>query len=188
MEQQQMPTMPFVAAPAPQEQQQPVPANQYKPNNKPFRKTKPNYFKRQVQRLGQEWLAKKTPIDIERDADSILRDFVRGNIFEEDVQYFFDYRFTRPFFAAILNNLREYEFRCKTDNAYVQSLSGSVALDPFEQNLINIDAVRFGAWKDLNALMWTFSSESAKGPDAAIRFMIYNAVPAMRVYNSYNCI
>lgn len=59
---------------------------------KPQRKkqTRPSWFQKQVEKGGQDFLLRKPPLEIQRDAINIIRDIARGNIMPKDYQYLFD--------------------------------------------------------------------------------------------------
>lgn len=67
-----------------------------KPQQK--RKARPSWFQKQVDQFGQDFLDRKQPKDIQRDAMNIVRDMVRGNISNRDFPYLFDLK--------VLSNVR----------------------------------------------------------------------------------
>ena len=44
------------------------------------RKTRPNYFQMNVTNFGEDFPARKSPLDIQRDAKNIFNDIAYGNI------------------------------------------------------------------------------------------------------------
>ena len=57
-------------------------------------KKRPNYFEINVQMFGEDFLTKKNPLDIQRDAKKIFMDISRGNIdIDRDSYFFTDYNF-----------------------------------------------------------------------------------------------
>ena len=66
-----------------------------KPNKK---KTRPSWFQRQAEQGGQNFLLRKAPHEIQRDALNIMRDIARGNITKRDYEYLFN--------LTVLSNVR----------------------------------------------------------------------------------
>ena len=62
------------------------------------RKKRPTWFQKQVDKGGKDFLLRKGPMDIQRDALNIVRDIMRNNITENDFQYLFDLK--------VLSNVR----------------------------------------------------------------------------------
>lgn len=58
-----------------------------KPQQK--RKARPSWFQRQIERDGEEFMLRKQPLDIQREAFNIVRDIMRGNIIQKDLKYLF---------------------------------------------------------------------------------------------------
>lgn len=59
-----------------------------KPQQK--RKARPSWFQKQIERDGEEFLLRKQPLDIQREAFNIIRDITRGNITHRDMKYLFN--------------------------------------------------------------------------------------------------
>lgn len=59
---------------------------------------RPSWFQRQIERDGEEFLLRKQPFEIRRDAINIIRDIVRGNIAQKELKYLFN--------LTILNNVK----------------------------------------------------------------------------------
>lgn len=57
-----------------------------KPNK---RKSRPSWFQKQIERYGENFLSRINSTDIQREANSILRDIMRGNITRKDYEYLF---------------------------------------------------------------------------------------------------
>lgn len=68
---------------------------QKKKGGKPNR---PSWFQRQVDQNGPDFLLKKQPLDIQRDAFNIVRDIARGNVTPRDFKYLFN--------LTVLSNVR----------------------------------------------------------------------------------
>lgn len=62
------------------------------------KKKRPTWFQKQVDKGGKDFLLRKGPMDIQRDALNIVRDIMRNNITENDFQYLFDLK--------VLSNVR----------------------------------------------------------------------------------
>lgn len=58
-----------------------------KPQQK--RKARPSWFQKQIERDGEDFLQKKRPHDIQREAFNIIRDIMRGNITQKDLKYLY---------------------------------------------------------------------------------------------------
>ena len=70
------------------------------------KKNRPNYFRKQEERLGPYFLSKKTPVDIQRDAMMVFRDIARGNIdYNKDLVYF-----TNAQFLQNINKVAQDEY------------------------------------------------------------------------------
>lgn len=72
------------------------------------RKARPSWFQKQVERDGEQFLLRKTPTDIQREAFNIIRDICRGNITPRDYKYLFD--------TKVLSNVRFAVY-----NKYIES-------------------------------------------------------------------
>ena len=53
------------------------------------RKARPSWFQKQIERDGEDFLLKKQPQDIQREAFNIVRDIMRGNITQKDLKYLY---------------------------------------------------------------------------------------------------
>lgn len=69
-----------------------------KPQKKKGRQQRPSWFQKQVDQSGPDFLLKKQPLDIQRDAFNIVRDIARGNITTKDFKYLFN--------LTVLNNVK----------------------------------------------------------------------------------
>ena len=58
-----------------------------KPQQK--RKARPSWFQKQIERDGEQFMLRKQPLDIQREAFNIVRDIMRGNITQKDLKYLF---------------------------------------------------------------------------------------------------
>lgn len=103
------------------------------------RKARPSWFRKQVEKGGKDFLIRKQPVDIQREALSIVRDIVRGNITNKDYIYLFDMK--------VLENIRLsiFEKWCETNIYYssmtfVMNVPNGVNL---MQNNFSIDMYRF---------------------------------------------
>ena len=62
------------------------------------RKARPSWFQKQIERDGEEFLLRKPPHEIKRDALNIVRDIIRGNVTQRELKYLFN--------LTILNNVK----------------------------------------------------------------------------------
>ena len=53
------------------------------------KKQRPSWFQRQIERDGEEFMLRKQPLDIQREAFNIVKDIMRGNITQKDLKYLF---------------------------------------------------------------------------------------------------
>lgn len=54
------------------------------------KKSRPSWFQKQIERGGEDFLLRKSPTDIQKEAFNIVRDISRGNITKRDFPYLFD--------------------------------------------------------------------------------------------------
>ena len=76
-----------------------------KPNKK---KTRPSWFQRQVEQGGPDFLLRKAPNEIQRDALNIMRDIARGNITKRDYEYLFNLKILSNVRIALMNKYIEF--------------------------------------------------------------------------------
>lgn len=79
------------------------------------RKARPSWFQKQIERDGAEFLLRKTPLDIQREAFNIVRDITRGNITMKDFPYLFDLK--------IIGNVEIAVYDKYTESATIVALS-----------------------------------------------------------------
>ena len=53
------------------------------------KKSRPSWFQKQIEKNGGDFLLRKQPLDIQREALNIVRDIARGNITKKDFEYLF---------------------------------------------------------------------------------------------------
>ena len=53
------------------------------------KKVRPSWFQKQIERDGEDFLLKRQPHEIQREAFNIIRDIMRGNITQKDLKYLF---------------------------------------------------------------------------------------------------
>ena len=73
----------------------------------PKRKARPSWFQKQVDQNGPDFLLRKQPSDIQRDALNIVRDIARGNITKRDFNYLFSLKVLSNVRIAIYNKYLE---------------------------------------------------------------------------------
>lgn len=72
------------------------------------KKSRPSWFQRQIERGGEEFLMRKPPLDIQKEALNIVRDIARGNITEKDFKYLFTTKILSNVRLAIFSKYIEY--------------------------------------------------------------------------------
>lgn len=72
------------------------------------RKQRPSWFQKQIERSGEDFLLRKPPLDIQREAFNIIRDIARGNITQKDFKYLFTPKVLSNIRIAIFNKYVEY--------------------------------------------------------------------------------
>lgn len=95
-----------------------------KPNKK---KSRPSWFQRQVEQGGQNFLLRKAPHEIQRDALNIMRDIARGNITEKDYDYLFDLTVLSNVRIALLDKYIEYH-TIDASLSFIQTTSTGVQI------------------------------------------------------------
>lgn len=74
----------------------------------PKKKTRPSWFQKQIERGGEDFLLRKPPLDIQREAFNIVRDIARGNITQKDFKYLFTTKILSNIRIVVLNKYIEY--------------------------------------------------------------------------------
>lgn len=64
----------------------------------PKKKQRPSWFQKQVERDGEDFLLRRQPLSIQKEAFNIVRDIARGNVTPRDFKYLFN--------LTILSNIR----------------------------------------------------------------------------------
>lgn len=71
------------------------------------RKTRPNWFQKQIDQGGPDFLLRKQPLDIQRDAFNIIRDITRNNITDKDFEYLFNMKILSNVKITVFNKYIE---------------------------------------------------------------------------------
>lgn len=72
------------------------------------RKARPSWFQKQVDKDGEEFLLRKQPLNIQREAFNIVRDMARGNITQKDLKYLFTTKILSNIRIAVYDKYIEY--------------------------------------------------------------------------------
>lgn len=105
------------------------------------KKARPSWFQKQVERDGEQFLLRKSPLDIQREAFNIVRDIARRNITERDFQYLFDLKVLSNVRLAVYNKYIEshiydssmtYVMQCQGGIQFLESNYG-VASENFQK-------------------------------------------------------
>lgn len=80
--------------------------------NKPKKKQqRPNYFQNNMNMFGEEFLRRKTPLDIQKDAKKIFSDLAYGNIdIQRDAKFFTDVNFLINLRIVAYDNYKYHAF------------------------------------------------------------------------------
>jgi hypothetical protein len=148
------------------------PEKKQRNSNTNVRKTRP-YFKRQERQNGNNWVDKKSTEDIARDVEQIMRDFVHGNITEQDALYFWG-NTGMGIRVGVFNKLTEFTARVAVNDRFIQT-NGQMD-DAIRQN-IDTDSVRQRAWSDFQYALYQFADASSVSQEAAINYLVNQFQP-----------
>ena len=161
------------------------------------RKKRPTWFQKQVDKGGKDFLLRKGPMDIQRDALNIVRDIMRNNITENDFQYLFDLKVLSNVRLAIYAKFIETQVYDSSmsyvlQNQYgVQTLEQSYQVTPDNfQQVMNTNKNLLFAY---SAILYGLDSMIAfvSNPDERIKtreayFNVYSSVQAQLSRFRYN--
>ena len=88
---------------------------------------RPSWFQKQIERDGQDFLLKKQPLDIQREASNIVRDIIRGNITSRDYSYLFDLKVLSNVKIALYNKYIELH-TCDSAMSFVLQTQNGIAV------------------------------------------------------------
>lgn len=161
------------------------------------RKKRPTWFQKQVDKGGKDFLLRKGPMDIQRDALNIVRDIMRNNITENDFQYLFDLKVLSNVRLAIYAKFIETQVYDSSMSYVLQSQYGvqtleqsyQVTPDNFQQ-VMNTNKNLLFAY---SAILYGLDSMIAfvSNPDESIKtreayFNVYSSVQAQLSRFRYN--
>lgn len=158
-----VPSLPVVV------QQQPDTA--IEPNLKPFQNNKKggraNFFKRQEQKFGAGWSSKNK--NLAREITSLVIDFAKGNITEEDILYFYDTDFSVVLRTVTADNLLRAEYQVQAGTAYFNNLQAE-GKTPLPQyiNMYQQDILRMEIWKDMHTFLFNLAEASYYGTQQVV--------------------
>lgn len=72
------------------------------------RKARPSWFQKQIERDGEQFMLRKQPLDIQKEAFNIIRDIMRGNITQKDLKYLFNPNILSNVKIAVYDKYLEY--------------------------------------------------------------------------------
>lgn len=161
------------------------------------KKKRPTWFQKQVDKGGKDFLLRKGPMDIQRDALNIVRDIMRNNITENDFQYLFDLKVLSNVRLAIYAKFIETQVYDSSmsyvlQNQYgVQTLEQSYQVTPDNfQQVMNTNKNLLFAY---SAILYGLDSMIAfvSNPDERIKtreayFNVYSSVQAQLSRFRYN--
>lgn len=161
------------------------------------RKKRPTWFQKQIDKGGKDFLLRKGPMDIQRDALNIVRDIMRNNITENDFQYLFDLKVLSNVRLAIYAKFIETQVYDSSMAYVLQSQYGVQTLEQsFQVTPDNFQQV-MNANKNLlfaySAILYGLDSMIAfvSNPDESIKtreayFNVYSSVQAQLSRFRYN--
>lgn len=161
------------------------------------RKKRPTWFQKQIDKGGKDFLLRKGPMDIQRDALNIVRDIMRNNITENDFQYLFDLKVLSNVRLAIYSKFIETQVYDSSMAYVLQSQYGVQTLErSFQVTPDNFQQV-MNANKNLlfaySAILYGLDSMIAfvSNPDESIKtreayFNVYSSVQAQLSRFRYN--
>lgn len=153
------------------------------------KKKRPTWFQKQVDKGGKDFLLRKGPMDIQRDALNIVRDIMRNNITENDFQYLFDLKVLSNVRLAIYAKFIETQVYDSSMSYVLQSQYGvqtleqsyQVTPDNFQQ-VMNTNKNLLFAY---SAILYGLDSMIAfvSNPDESVKtreayFNVYSSVQA----------
>lgn len=93
------------------------------------RKMRPNWFQKQVEMGGQDFLLRKQPSDIQREAFNIIRDICRNNVGPKDYEYLFNMKILSNIKIAFYNKYIECHTYDSALSFVLQSPNGAQMLE-----------------------------------------------------------
>lgn len=161
------------------------------------RKKRPTWFQKQVDKGGKDFLLRKGPMDIQRDALNIVRDIMRNNITENDFQYLFDLKVLSNVRLAIYAKFIETQVYDSSMSYVLQSQYGVQTLEQSYQVTPDNFQQVMNANKNLlfaySAILYGLDSMIAfvSNPDESIKtreayFNVYSSVQAQLSRFRYN--
>ncbi len=144
---------------------QPQPEVVIEPNLKPFQNKKggrANFFKRQEQKFGTGWSSKNK--NLAREITSLVIDFAKGNIEQEDIMYFYDAEFSNVIRTVTAEQLFRADYQVQAGAAFFNKLTveGKEIL-PQYLNMYQQDMLRLEVWKDMYSFLFAISEASRHG-------------------------
>lgn len=104
-------------------------------NNSNKKKQRPNYFQNNMNMFGDDFIARKTPIDIQKDAKRIFSDLSYGNIdIQRDAIFFTNVNFLINLRTVALDN---YKYHAFTSNGMKQIINQSTT-NQVEEHFIKV--------------------------------------------------
>lgn len=161
------------------------------------RKKRPTWFQKQVDKGGKDFLLRKGPMDIQRDALNIVRDIMRNNITENDFQYLFDLKVLSNVRLAIYAKFIETQVYDSSMSYVLQSQYGVQTLEQSYQVTPDNFQQVMNANKNLlfaySAILYGLDSMIAfvSNPDESVKtreayFNVYSSVQAQLSRFRYN--
>lgn len=127
------------------------------------KKQRPSWFQKQVERDGENFLLKRQPLDIQREAFNIVRDIARGNITPRDFKYLFNLTLLSNIRIAVYKKYVEYHTYNASMSLNIQNGNINVL-----QNNFGIDGVNFNNIYNNNKELLTCYTLVLQGIDAMI--------------------
>ena len=133
------------------------------------RKPRPSWFQKQIERVGEEGLLRKQPIEIQREAFNIIRDITRGNITKRDFKYLFN--------TTVLANVKHAVYEKYIEQHVYQSTMACTMQIPNGMQILEInykvDPMSFQKIYNTTQNLLTAYTVILQGIDAMIATMQY---------------
>lgn len=135
------------------------------------KKPKRNYFTKQVQKFGDQWIAKKSDQDLENGVKDVLRDLVKGNLTNEDFNYFYNQKFSAAIRQATFDKMNHYRVLATAAEEMQHSYALKQIPIPQQDNeILEQQKVLYHAYTDLQVALCEFARLSPDS-NAAITYM-----------------
>ena len=135
-------------------------------------KPKKNFFTKQIQKFGQNWIEKRSDQDLQNAVRDVLRDMVKGNFSPEDFDYFYNAKFSRAIRTGTFEKLNYYYPLAVASQLAINYYAGqNITIPNNYKEVYDQQLVLYSAYTDFQAALSMFSAVSADR-QAAIQTMV----------------